>query len=333
MPEDLRRRVLFEAGHRCAVHTCKHTDVDVHHIIPYAQCQAHEFDNLIALCPNCHRLAEKGKIDKRSLYQYKVKLSAYWPSQPDRLTTLESNLEPESEIIGRWKAAYVREEFRSSVKSDIDIEYPIFDLPGIGSSALVNAPLDAVIKREIAWFLDTVKSVWDDGCFDEDGEAFSGPECFLIGRYDIAQLTRKVLSGRLVFRAYPGSAYSHISFHSFNYRLAASPSPIGICDIFSDPTEGLRKTSTYCLENLTRCFGFSEPSTSMLEGITPDPECFTNFNLHRHGFSIDFSQGQLGCTGYGAPSVFVPYEEVETFLNAAWFLQNLRWSDLQVWSE
>lgn len=74
MPAEVRRRVLVEAGHRCAIPTCRHIDVDIHHIIPWAQCQQHEYDNLIALCPNCHRRADAGQIDRKALRLYKFNL-------------------------------------------------------------------------------------------------------------------------------------------------------------------------------------------------------------------------------------------------------------------
>src|SRR5688572_19768925 len=74
IPAPLRRQVLLEAGHRCSIHTCRHTQVEIHHIIPWAQCKRHEFENLIVLCPNCHGLAESGFIDRKSLYEYKRKL-------------------------------------------------------------------------------------------------------------------------------------------------------------------------------------------------------------------------------------------------------------------
>jgi hypothetical protein len=73
MPAEIRRRVLVEAGHRCAIPTCRYIEVDVHHIVPWAQCQAHEYDNLIALCPNCHR-ADARDIDRKSLRLYKLNL-------------------------------------------------------------------------------------------------------------------------------------------------------------------------------------------------------------------------------------------------------------------
>jgi hypothetical protein len=74
IPTELRRRILVESGHRCAIPTCRYIEVDVHHIIRWAQCRAHEYDNLIALCPNCHRRADRGEIDRKSLRLYKLNL-------------------------------------------------------------------------------------------------------------------------------------------------------------------------------------------------------------------------------------------------------------------
>jgi 5-methylcytosine-specific restriction endonuclease McrA len=76
IPEALRRRILVESGHRCSIHTCCSTEVDVHHIIPWNEQPEHRYENLIALCPNCHRLAERGKIDRKSLKMYKARVSA-----------------------------------------------------------------------------------------------------------------------------------------------------------------------------------------------------------------------------------------------------------------
>ena len=74
IPAELRRRVLLEAGHRCAIPTCRHIDVDAHHIVPWETCHEHAYENLIALCPNCHRRVHKGEIDRKSLYHYKANL-------------------------------------------------------------------------------------------------------------------------------------------------------------------------------------------------------------------------------------------------------------------
>ena len=74
IPADLERRVLLEAGHRCAIPTCRHIEVEIHHIIPWNKCKKHEYENLIALCPNCHKRADSDDIDRKSLRAYKANL-------------------------------------------------------------------------------------------------------------------------------------------------------------------------------------------------------------------------------------------------------------------
>ncbi len=75
IPAQLKRDVLVEAGHRCAIPTCKTYPVDIHHIIPYETCQKHAFDNLIALCCTCHsRYHRYEDIDRKSLQIYKTNL-------------------------------------------------------------------------------------------------------------------------------------------------------------------------------------------------------------------------------------------------------------------
>ena len=74
IPADIRRRVLVEAGHRCAIPQCRHIDVEIHHIVFVEEGGADSYDNLIALCPNCHTLVHRGKIDKKALRIYKANL-------------------------------------------------------------------------------------------------------------------------------------------------------------------------------------------------------------------------------------------------------------------
>jgi len=71
IPADLKRRVLIEAGHRCAIPTCRFPTTDIAHIQPWAKVKEHKYENLIALCPNCHSRADKGEIDRKSLKIYK----------------------------------------------------------------------------------------------------------------------------------------------------------------------------------------------------------------------------------------------------------------------
>lgn len=75
IPADVKRAVLVEAGHRCAIPTCRATTTEVAHIIPWAKTQDNSFENLIALCPNCHtRFDQKKEIDQLSIKMYKQNL-------------------------------------------------------------------------------------------------------------------------------------------------------------------------------------------------------------------------------------------------------------------
>jgi hypothetical protein len=69
--------VLIEAGHRCAIPTCKSTPVEIAHIIPWSKVRKREFKNLIALCPTCHARFDdpRSPIDRKAMRQYKANLN------------------------------------------------------------------------------------------------------------------------------------------------------------------------------------------------------------------------------------------------------------------
>jgi hypothetical protein len=75
IPRGLEREILLEAGHRCAIPTCRQTPVEIAHITGYKEVNEHTFDNLIALCPTCHTRYDKKEIDRKSMLHYKANLS------------------------------------------------------------------------------------------------------------------------------------------------------------------------------------------------------------------------------------------------------------------
>ena len=76
IPRPLDRAVRVEAGHRCAIPTCRATSgLQIHHIEEWAKVREHTFDNLILLCSNCHARITAGEIDRRSVMAYKRNLS------------------------------------------------------------------------------------------------------------------------------------------------------------------------------------------------------------------------------------------------------------------
>jgi len=75
VPAEVKRAVLVEAGHRCAIPTCRATTTEIAHIVPWAETQDNSFENLIALCPNCHtRFDQKKEIDRIAVKMYKHNL-------------------------------------------------------------------------------------------------------------------------------------------------------------------------------------------------------------------------------------------------------------------
>ena len=75
IPATVKRAVLIEAGHRCAIPTCRQIPVEIAHIVPYAKTKNNSFENLIALCPTCHTRFDTKQIDRESMRQYKANLS------------------------------------------------------------------------------------------------------------------------------------------------------------------------------------------------------------------------------------------------------------------
>ena len=70
VPMARKRMVLVEAGHRCAIPTCRHRTTEIAHIVPESQSHDDTFQNLIALCPDC----QKKEIDRQSIGMYKRNL-------------------------------------------------------------------------------------------------------------------------------------------------------------------------------------------------------------------------------------------------------------------
>lgn len=75
IPAAIKRTVLVEAGHRCAIPTCRATTTEIAHIVPWAESKDNSLENLIALCSNCHtRYDQKKEIDRLSMKMYKHNL-------------------------------------------------------------------------------------------------------------------------------------------------------------------------------------------------------------------------------------------------------------------
>ncbi|WP_263351349.1 type I restriction endonuclease [Acidicapsa acidisoli] len=70
IPIEIRRDVLFEARHHCAV-CCVPTPLQRAHVRPWSKSHEHSVANLIALCANCHARADQEKWGEAVLGRYK----------------------------------------------------------------------------------------------------------------------------------------------------------------------------------------------------------------------------------------------------------------------
>src|SRR5262245_16756911 len=70
IPIEIRREVLFEARHRCAV-CCEPLPLEYAHIIPWRDTHDHSLVNLVALCANCHSRADNENWGEPFLRRYK----------------------------------------------------------------------------------------------------------------------------------------------------------------------------------------------------------------------------------------------------------------------
>ena len=159
IPADLRRRVLVEAGHRCAIPTCRAIMTDVHHIVPWEECQEHSYENLISLCPNCHRLVHDGKIDKKSLRIYKANLRY----THDRFSQFEVDILFECYRASKdQKLIPWIEYLLLMIKRLLDCQYIKIQRGGVQVSfgGLNNSPVYLVITNKGREFVESLGFEW-----------------------------------------------------------------------------------------------------------------------------------------------------------------------------
>lgn len=203
IPAEVRRAVLTESGHRCAIPSCQHVDVDLHHIVPWEECKRHDYSNLIALCPNCHRMAHRGKIDRKSLLIYKNLLIA-------ALRNLESS--PFDYPVVEAKRKIYSVDFESPDRY-FDFEFPDF----------YHADYLIASKNIEAWGVELLKYHHDELAeLDQDQELTLWQRTtFLRGRYEVVRRDISVLSIKYIIDSTnPGAAHGYRDVRVQNFLIS-----------------------------------------------------------------------------------------------------------------
>jgi hypothetical protein len=192
IPTELRRRVLVESGHRCAIHTCRQTDVDVHHIIPWERCREHAYDNLIALCPNCHRRADAGNIDRKALRMYKARLTSSGIGSETVFHAAPADSSCD------WRVTRVAEDRSHLPPYEVEIEIPAF----------AASDLEELNHIEHGWALECLQSfrrtliIPIQGALPESGTDAHQPAGYLSGTFAVTHFTQTSVSFRYAMNEY-----------------------------------------------------------------------------------------------------------------------------------
>jgi hypothetical protein len=167
-PVAVRRELLVEAGHCCAI--CPNrVPLQFHHMIDWAVVKHHDPRHMIAVCANCHAFCANGFIDYQAQMQYKSRLASGvnrlvevlrklvtatpepCSSLANELTTAITGIIQPQLDIAKWKGQPIGEILRSLYDSPID--------------ATKVTPVDVQFLYDWIW-----------------GDALKGTEFFAMGR-------------------------------------------------------------------------------------------------------------------------------------------------------
>lgn len=247
IPAEIRRRVLVESGHRCAIHTCRHPVVDIHHIIPWEQCKEHGYDNLIALCPNCHRRADAGEIDRKALRMYKAQLAA-GIGIPE-VSNIQMGKTYGGEVTApslAWGTGKVTDAHDKFPLYEVELEYPIF-MPESGELEELNAVLRGSALEQLHKFRDLLLtsksedvSKWADEMTNE-----------LVASFEVSFFNDDLISIRFSYFSY-GAGAAHPQHFTDVVSYQRKPLiPLILETIFEQVPEAIEFVSRYSIAQIT----------------------------------------------------------------------------------
>ncbi|BAQ60107.1 hypothetical protein GM3708_513 [Geminocystis sp. NIES-3708] len=306
IPAEIKRRVLVEAGHRCAIHTCKNPNVDIHHIIPWAKCQEHNFNNLIALCPNCHRRVHNGEIDQKSLLMYKASLVKREIKETD-LENTQKSINNFSSNIESHQSVLLSEQNNNEYKYSIDFEYPHF-IPNMGDLRQINVLLEAqAIKALLCERLRAFEQLFSETNHSdnlilknllEQGNAYASSFKIIVHTEGIITIRQSIY--------YYSSGAAHPNHFTTGVNYFRNPLiSINLEHLFTDSLKALDVLSDYCIKILELENQDSEANEWVRDGAGRNWENYDNFVIDENGIIIFFHPYQVGSYAEGERIVVI----------------------------
>lgn len=290
IPMEVQRAVLIEAGHQCAIPSCRHPRVEIHHIIPWAKSKKHEYQNLIALCPNCHTRVHDGEIDRKSLIKYKSALVSAIRDLGDSAFS--------HPIVEIKRRIYAIDTGHPGIY--FDFEFPDF----------CNKDVIIASKNIEAWggeLLEAHNSTAELNKKDAVDNGYSCRGTHLIGRYEVKRRDSFVLSVRYTIDGYLGGAHGYRETRAQNFIL--SP--------FAPLTLDYLLINEDCLCELSdlirQRFSKDRPELDgewLMSGTTPDYIASTPFVVGRYGIDFIFAEYQVAGYAQGSPEIHLSFYEL-----------------------
>jgi hypothetical protein len=298
IPAEIQRRVLVECGYRCAIPQCGNPQVDLHHIIPWHQCKEHSADNLIPLCPNCHRRADNGEIDRKALLIYKLRAQRIFCNES---TETIGSLDP-------WTTRTFHES-DPVLGTDIQLEYPHFPSNEYKWAEEVNSLIQSAALSEA----QGIRNVANEAPWTLASIELNEGESTLAGSYEVVFFQPPFLSVRLTFWA-----YHHGAAHPNNWTKTKNLYLTPVCDIelehfFPSKSEFLDSVSLAVRERLLKLENSENSddiSSWIIEGTQPVKSHFSRFNYTQCSLIFSFDEYQVGPYSAGRQDVVLPFGEL-----------------------
>jgi len=295
----MRRKVLVEGGHRCAIPHCTFTEIDVHHIVPWEICQEHSPENLIALCPNCHRRAHKGEIDRKALIMYKLRGQRIFRGDPALAI----------EATDPWATRIFCDHRNDNMRYDAQAEYPYFSPNEYSWAEEANAHIQFTVISEIPG----VRNLANEAPWAWASVEQSAGESSFGASYEVLFFGGRLLSIRFSFFAYH-SGTNHPNHWTRTLNLFVDPIyNIELWHFFGTGANYLEQLSDVVRKKFaSRCRGSEGDldQRAVFEGTEPELGNFSRFNFSASGLLFTFDEYSVGPYAAGRQEIWVPFSEL-----------------------
>lgn len=289
---ELKRAVQLESGHRCAIPTCRHPDIEIHHIVPWETCKKHEYQNLIALCPNCHTRVHNGKIDRKSLLAYKSNLIASIRNLGESAF--------DHPIIEVKRRIYSVDPENSELYFD-------FEFPDFAQSESIIAS-----KNIEAWGVELLEA-HNDSVKLVKKEQYQYP-CMgatLTGRYEVIRRDKRFLSVEYTINFYYGGAHGSTQTRVQNFALEPF-TPLSLEELLIDESK-LDLLSSVVRQELLHD-NPNRPMDWMLSGTEPKIDNLSCFTIGPYTINFIFREYQIDCYAAGISTVNIPFSKLRDII-------------------